>query len=480
LPPASSTDKSSDDIRAALALESYHREAKAALKRKAGHAARVRWRAEKAQGAASRSTRQKIAKRAGVPARTLQEIIEIDRRDATSSLIERIKRGEITRIQARRKLLTDSVLPTASIDAVGIEHNEINIDAARWAWLREHRSKRAIKRLIIDAIERQKIPAPTTDLTESDARYAFAQLVKLDTRTLIRSGRFDFRHEYKLKPKRWRYIAISNLGNAASNFFHQTARFGAGHARYASPEEMWRDREQLALALEALFSLKIHRVNMAVLRKVISLRRYLAAQFRPSAAKAVYDHFKAQRVLAFSAGWGDRLAGFCASDYTREYFGCDPNKRLQAGYAGQIKLYGRDKQIRILPRAAEDCDFPKGRFDLCFTSPPYFDREHYSSDAGQSFRRYRDLDAWLEGFLYPTLAKAHRALRVGGILAINLSDVSTEDGVARIAYAMNEYIGKALRARYVDCWGLAVPKRPARGARNGGLFAEPIWIWRRN
>ena len=54
------------------------------------------------------------------------------------------------------------------------------------------------------------------------------------------------------------------------------------------------------------------------------LGTYIATQFKPVVAKAIYDITEAKTVLDTSCGWGDRLAGFFASD-AEEYYGCDPN-----------------------------------------------------------------------------------------------------------------------------------------------------------
>ncbi len=43
----------------------------------------------------------------------------------------------------------------------------------------------------------------------------------------------------------------------------------------------------------------------------------------------------AKRVLDTSCGWGDRLAGFFASD-AEEYYGCDPNPNTYQRYQEQI------------------------------------------------------------------------------------------------------------------------------------------------
>ena len=54
------------------------------------------------------------------------------------------------------------------------------------------------------------------------------------------------------------------------------------------------------------------------------LGTYIATQFKPNVAKAIYHMTDAKKVLDTSCGWGDRLAGFYASD-AEEYISCDPN-----------------------------------------------------------------------------------------------------------------------------------------------------------
>jgi DNA modification methylase len=70
---------------------------------------------------------------------------------------------------------------------------------------------------------------------------------------------------------------------------------------------------------------------------------------------------------------------------------------------------------------------PANRFDLCFTSSPYFQAERYSEDTDQSWKRYASLDSWLHGFLFKALEKTYRALTRGGFLMINISDVWVND-----------------------------------------------------
>jgi len=66
----------------------------------------------------------------------------------------------------------------------------------------------------------------------------------------------------------------------------------------------------------------------------------------------------------------------------------------------------------------------KGDIDLVFTSPPYFNREAYSEDENQSYKKYGDsYESWKLGFLEPTLKTAVEWLKPGGYLLWNIADL---------------------------------------------------------
>ena len=98
--------------------------------------------------------------------------------------------------------------------------------------------------------------------------------------------------------------------------------------------------------------LKLPKIDRSALRVMIGLRKYICSQFKPNVAKALYDLFKAKNIMDFSMGWGDRLAGFFASQNTELYVGVDPRKenhpiyREQADYyEGQLTMFETMKKV---------------------------------------------------------------------------------------------------------------------------------------
>ena len=237
-----------------------------------------------------------------------------------------------------------------------------------------------------------------------------------------------------------------------------------------------------------------------------TLRKYIASQFKPSIAKAFYDYFGSVNVLDFSAGWGDRLAGFYGSETGAYYLGIDPNTLNHPNYKKQKDFYEThrsffeiDKDCDFICAPAEDVDFTdyEDMFDTVFTSPPYFNVEKYSEEDTQSYIRYKNIDSWNRDFLHKTISKVIPTLKKGGILAINIADVYSPKAkdYFDICNPMNDFI-KSKGLNYYGCIGMEMTKRfNSGGAGNAKseyfeehlrektkdtkdvAFGEPIWIW---
>ena len=341
--------------------------------------------------------------------------------------------------------------------------------------------KTIIKEAISDAIE--GLPLPLLPINEEEAKEDFENLVEFDTRTLLRKNDIHTKAEYEYDASNW-YISNSNIGRPSSNYFHQEARFAAKHWRFDSPLDSWTIKRIHQEFLEPLWTMKMGQVNTLMLRQCIVLRKYLASQFPPAVAKELYNLFEAKHVFDFSMGWGDRLAGFYASN-AETYYGTDPNVAVYKNYEKQNKLYETNKKTVFKNSPAEDLDLSNEKFDMIFTSPPYFNAEQYSTDETQSYKRYGDdIEHWLKDFLFATIDKCWNSLVDGGTLIINISDIFANKKVLEICNPMNDYISKLPKAHYAGCTGLRLSKRP--NSKTSGpetinkQSVEPIWIWKKN
>lgn len=351
-----------------------------------------------------------------------------------------------------------------------------------WKAMNAEHGSDAIKAQLIEEILAGNIKFPHNEITIDDARDSFKKLVDYKCKD-FQYGPTMTRYDYRY-PIGDKYIAETLVGNDASNFFHQEARSWASGHNDPCPQDVWRSAHYLNSSLKGIWTLKMEKLDLKSIRSSMALRKYWASQFRPAMAKSIYEKFNSVDVLDFSSGWGDRLCGFYSCRNTRSYIGIDPNKAVYDQYFKQVDLYkpimpGKQTTFYNLP--AEDVTLEANIVDTVFTSPPYFCAETYTQDDTQSWVRYKEVDAWLDGFMYPTLNMVWKALKPGGHLIVNISDVHRKNQVCHICDPMNDYIKDKLGGVLVDSFGMKLSKRPASAAYNGksGTCVEPMWAWKK-
>jgi hypothetical protein len=192
-----------------------------------------------------------------------------------------------------------------------IVNGELVIDKGNWYKLKTSHSMEDLKDAISDTID--NLDLPLVKYTEEDAKQDFEELVKFNDRTLLTKDSLYAKADYKYELSHW-YIKNSTVGRVSSNYFHQFARWKVQHARHTSPYRSWTIKKFHQTFLNPLWTLNMSEVNNKTLRMCIQLRMYMAAQYPPAVAKTLYNLFEAKDVLDFSMGWGDRLAGFHASN----------------------------------------------------------------------------------------------------------------------------------------------------------------------
>ena len=157
-----------------------------------------------------------------------------------------------------------------------------------------------------------------------------------------------------------------------------------------------------------------------------SLKIYTGTQavsnFRPTAAKLIYEKFGGDVIWDMSCGWGGRLIGFLASSRPK-YIGTEPSSKTFEG----LKKIKKDfnyltKSVELHKLGSEVFEPEKESLDLCFTSPPYFDTEKYSDEETQSFKKYPTKDEWINGFLRKTIENCFYGLKGNKYMLINIAN----------------------------------------------------------
>ena len=150
--------------------------------------------------------------------------------------------------------------------------------------------------------------------------------------------------------------------------------------------------------------------------------------FRPVIAKQIYDKYCNENTIMLDpcGGWGGRLLGAYCSDKIKRY-DCLEASLLSYKSLIEVKKYFdnliKGKQININYGCYEESKFENEFYDLIFTSPPYFCKEHYSDDEMQSCNKYHNYNEWKNGFLYKFIENSYNYLKLNGYFIVNIDDV---------------------------------------------------------
>ena len=387
----------------------------------------------------------------------------------------------------------------------------LHINEEEWIYIKETFNKDDVKESLAKIA--MGYSPPYQEISEDKCKKAFNNLKKTWVYDLLTEGEWFARTENQydwplsFEGSQW-YIKRLNAGNESSNYFQQENRWSVDGTISPGPLRTWGELKFMTSLMGSAYTLKMDKIDKGILRTMLSLRKYICSQFKPNAAKAIYDLFKVKNVLDFSAGWGDRLAGFYSSMNTELYVGIDPRKENHPIYEEQAKFYDSQLTFFETPKttefycdAAEDFDFSPyfDTFDVIFTSPPYFNVERYSYDDTQSWVRYKTIDEWNSQFLHKAIDNMWPTLKSGGKLCINISDVNASSKNKKvwqkISDPMNDFIDEYRDSDYIGCIGMEMATRPnSIGAGTGvvsgesnrlpdmvkefeGKFCEPVWIW---
>ena len=385
----------------------------------------------------------------------------------------------------------------------------LSIDEEEWTYIQRTFDKEDVKESLAKVAMTYEIPY--AQISEKDAYNALQKLKGMRHNEILVEGEWfaregtQYRYDLKFEGKQ-QYFRRINTGNDASNYFQQKNRWSVDGSVSPGPERTWNNEKFMTSLMGSAYSLKVQKINRSVLRTMIGLRKYICAQFKPNVAKVLYDKLGSKSILDFSAGWGDRLAGFYASEYSEYYLGIDPRKENHPIYEEQKEFYSKhnglfeiDKDCEFIESPAEDVEYDGYTeiFDTVFTSPPYFSVERYSYDDTQSWVRYKEIDDWNVKFLQKTIKKLWYSVRSGGYLLVNISDVYSGKWL-EICNPMNDFLSTFSDSEYKGCIGMEMAKRPNSGGAGTAksldytdeslqktldtqdkTFCEPIWIWKK-
>jgi len=215
--------------------------------------------------------------------------------------------------------------------------------------------------------------------------------------------------------------------------------------------------------------------------------------FPAAVAKTIYTMYgrpAKKPIVIFdpSLGFGGRLLGALSLvDRDITFLGCDPNT-LNVRKDGLKRYEVLESFFKIMVKGRTDQNFRgkyfvcgsevvheepefqayKGKVDLVFTSPPYFNAEIYSPDQSQSSAKFPTYELWRKEFLARTLQTAAEWLALDGYLIINIARVTNGDQIYPLQED-TELICEALGLRYVETKKMVLAHSPGAGRKADGM-----------
>ena len=331
-------------------------------------------------------------------------------------------------------------------------------------------------RLTIAQYVSEKRPAfPFRKLSYADMVENFQKLQKADYTKFI-TPKDQITNEVIEKYDDYKYefqtcgqglIDTPSTYNSCSDYFMNHLRLRCGSYGFKAPAQVWEEgtAKEIWSSIGGLWRgvNSTEDLSPKSVMEVLRLGTYIATQFKPIVAKVIYNMTDAKTVLDTSMGWGDRLAGFFASNATH-YIGCDPNPNTFKVYSEMIREYSKmspGKTTQIYRCGAEDLPWETiENVDCAFTSPPYFATERYNEggefEKDQSWSKFAEYERWRDEFYLPVALNSFNALSEKGFLMVNIMDPK----IKNVRYYSSDELVDHLQPDFLGQVGMRIMQRP--------------------
>ena len=332
------------------------------------------------------------------------------------------------------------------------------------------------RRTLADYITREKPDFPFKTWTDDEIIKKFQKLVSYDwTKWISKRTKEDVLEKYDDYKYPYSKYGLGVIDapptfNSISDSFMNPLRLACNSYGFKSSVQRWTEGDNIWGVFGPLWRgiNDTCELNSVTYLGAFRLGTYIATQFKPTVAKAIYDMTDAKTVLDTSMGWGDRLTGFYASNATT-YIGCDPNPNTFERYVKMVKFFdkltGGKKTVKMYNCGAEDLpwDEIKG-VDCAFTSPPYFSTERYNEGGDkedmQSWKRYNTYEKWRDNFYLPVAQKSMDSLSDKGFLLVNILDPKIKGK----RYRAGDDLVNSMRDDFIGQIGMRIAQRPQGAA----------------
>lgn len=198
-------------------------------------------------------------------------------------------------------------------------------------------------------------------------------------------------------------------------------------------------------------------------------------EFQPYLARDIYKKYckNGDRVLDPCAGWGGRMLGAVSSLLDLRYVATDPSTLTYNGLL-QLRefLEVDEKRVKLYNKPFEELKLKPESFDFVFTSPPYFDTEHYADEESQSMNKFDSYKAWRKGFLFVMLDKIYACLKSGKKCLLNVGIVQYDIAGDIMSYMRKKYNIEVERVKDFKIGGNGIGSRTGEDGEPFLLFEK--------
>jgi hypothetical protein len=211
-------------------------------------------------------------------------------------------------------------------------------------------------------------------------------------------------HNYDLSKMIIDDTKFSNNGSTMGNNYlksHFNSFWNSNFNGNKTPVEAWKDDKIMYDVIKYRIGLnnsnETFDFSLANLVRGLSARRIIISFFKPLLASSIYYKLLGDSptpvVFDPCCGFGGRLLGFKSKYPNGTYIGCEPNKDTYKELLQLIKD-ANFTNCHIYNCKIEEFDLSSIKYDIAFTSIPYFDVEQYSNNMN-----YESFEQWAKIFV---------------------------------------------------------------------------------
>lgn len=242
---------------------------------------------------------------------------------------------------------------------------------------------------------------------------------------------------------------IQTLNNGHKTFNNNCSNLGVSYLKQSfksywkssykgkmPPVDVWNDdyilHKIINYRIGVNSSNEIYDFNLHQIIRGISALRYTISFFKPVLAASIYKHFidediENPTVIDPCSGFAGRLLGFKSVYPNGVYIGIEPNIET---YNELVELAKNFTNVKLYNCKFEDFNINDFKYDLIFTSIPYYDLETYSNPV-----EYSNFNEWVDNFLLPITKLPNSVINVPE----SLKDYFTEHAEYYIKHNTNHF-----------------------------------------